>query len=302
MDDRERPLITIILLCYNQERFVAEAVQGVLSQTYRPLEIIIFDDCSPDRTAETIERVLAAQPTRSDVRFIRNGENLHSNMVVRIGLEMAKGEFIFVSHGDDIMFPQMVEEMATIWLQEDVSLITANAHFIDANSQPLNRSHRDPNQPAHDTFESLARDGTNACCFGPTIGFERAVYEKFGWVPRYLRAYDIMYPFYAYLLKGAKFINTPLLNYRLHGHNTSASLRLERASARERALLEERMYISHLAHATLMEEVLIELCQEAPDRYNPIANRILPLVNVQLAEMAKKLVRASRQAGTLAST
>ena len=295
------PLITIILLCYNQQNFVAEAVGGVLSQTYSPLEIFIFDDCSTDLTADIIERTIADYPCRHDVRFIRNPENRHSNIVVRMGLCMAKGELIFVSHGDDIMLPNMIERMARVWIAEGVSLVTANACYIDENSKPLHRTFRDPTQAADDSFETLARDGANACCFGAAIGFERAVYEKFDWVPRYLRAYDIMYPFYAYLLNGARFLNEPLLRYRVHGQNTSLSLGAEKADPLEKAKIEERIFLAHLAHAVLMEEELIRLCAEAPKRYVPVAERIMPLLTIQQAEMAKKLIRVSRQFGTLAS-
>ena len=298
---QSKPLITILLLCYNHERFAAEAVHGVLSQTYSPIEVLIFDDCSPDQTAQSIERALAEHSTQHKVQFIRNPVNMNSNVVVRKGLAMAKGEFLFVSHGDDVMLPEMIEDMANVWMSERVSLVTANAYYIDKDSKPLNRTFRDVNVPADESFETLARDGANACCFGPAIGFEREIYEKFGWVPRYLRAYDVMYPFYAYLLKGAKFINKPLLKYRVHEDNTSLSLTAEKSDARKRAMVEERIFLGHLAHATLMSEELDRLVAEEPERYMGLAERTVPLLNVQLAEMAKKLVRSSRTSGTLAS-
>jgi len=298
---QSKPLITILLLCYNHERFAAEAVRGVLSQTYSPIEVLIFDDCSPDQTAQRIGRALAEHSTQHKVQFIRNPVNMNSNAVVRKGLAMAKGEFLFVSHGDDVMLPEMIEDMANVWMSERVSLVTANAYYIDKDSKPLNRTFRDVNVPADESFETLARDGANACCFGPAIGFEREIYEKFGWVPRYLRAYDIMYPFYAYLLKGAKFINKPLLRYRVHGDNTSLSLTAEKSDGRKRAMVEERIFLGHLAHATLMSDELDRLVAEEPERYMGLAERIVPLLNFQLAEMAKKLVRASRTSGTLAS-
>ena len=177
-----------------------------------------------------------------------------------------KGGFVFVSHGDDVMLPQMVEDMAKVWIAERVSLVTANVLYIDENSNSLNRTFRDPDQPADDSFETLARDGANACCVGAAIGFERAIYEKFGWVPPYLRAYDIMYPFYAYLLNGARFVTKPLLKYRVHGKNMSLSLNAEKADIFEKSLIEERIYLGHLAHATLMEEQLDQLREEWPER------------------------------------
>ena len=97
-----------------------------------------------------------------------------------------------------------------------------------------------------------------------------------------------------------RFINKPLLKYRVHGENTSLSLIAEKADAQKRAMIEERMFLGHLAHATLMLEEIDRLVAETPEQYMPIAERIVPLLNVQLAEMAKKLVRVSRQYGTLA--
>ena len=53
-DVTERPLVTFALLAYNQERFVREAVRAAFEQTYRPLEIILSDDCSQDGTFEVL--------------------------------------------------------------------------------------------------------------------------------------------------------------------------------------------------------------------------------------------------------
>ena len=50
MSQSSRPLITFALMAYNQEQLIEEAVAGALAQTYSPLEIILSDDCSTDRT------------------------------------------------------------------------------------------------------------------------------------------------------------------------------------------------------------------------------------------------------------
>lgn len=293
------PLVTILLLCYKHESFVSDSIRGVLAQTYSPLEIIIFDDCSPDRTADIVQHTIMENSTRHEVRFIRNPENVGAAVVVRKGLEMAKGDFIIISCGDDEMLPKMAEEMARVWRSEKVSLVTANASYIDERSNSLDRTFRDPCVPADDSFETLARDGSNACCFGPAIGFERELYTTFGWPQEYLGGYDIMMPFYAYLSKGAKFISIPLLKYRVHSDNSSLSLAAEKASAQKKTLIEERMLISHIAHATLMEEEIDRLRGEEPQRYSSVAERIMPLIAIQLSEMAKKLARVSRRSGTL---
>ena len=52
---QEHPLVSVALMTYNQEKYVKESLLSVLNQTYDNLEIIISDDCSKDRTWETIE-------------------------------------------------------------------------------------------------------------------------------------------------------------------------------------------------------------------------------------------------------
>jgi glycosyltransferase involved in cell wall biosynthesis len=298
--DPENPLISVVLACYNQEEFVREAVEGVLSQTYSPLEIVIVDDCSPDRTADVIEATLAEHPKRTDVRLVRNKTNLTPAGVSQLGLSITLGEFIIIASGDDILLPEMIVEVAKAWRQGNASLVITNAAYIDENSNSLNRTFRDPNETADDSFETLARDGVNACCFGPCMSFERELYRKFGWPPTYLEAADIMFPFYANLLKGARFINKPLFRYRVHSDNTSLSLIANRESDEiEKAAVLERIFYIHLAHALFMKEELSRVSTEEPARYSEIEARISPLLSIQAHEMAKKFVKARRELGEL---
>jgi glycosyltransferase involved in cell wall biosynthesis len=290
----EALLVSVLLLTYRHEKFLAEAIQGVLSQTYSPLEIILLDDASPDATPQVIATELARHPRGSDVRVIRNPQNLGFRDNTVRGLAEARGEFVVRLAGDDIAGSELIARMVALWRAENVSLITVNAEYIDAVSQPLGRFHRDPAGPHDDSFETLARDGVNDLCFGPVIAFERALYDEFGWSPAYLQASDIMMPFYAYLAKGARFIGEPLIKYRAHGGNMSLSVAFERgAGAIDRALVEEQIQYSHLAHALLMEKELNRLQRANPKRFRDIAQRIAPLLAIQKSERTRKLV-ASR--------
>jgi glycosyltransferase involved in cell wall biosynthesis len=284
-----KPLISILMLCYNHEQFIAEAVEGVLAQTYEPLEIVIIDDCSQDGTAAII-RAKLAEDRRSRAVFVQNPRNMNPFAATRLGLEMVKGDFIVASSSDDIMLPEMVEEIAKVWIRERVSLVTANAYYIDENSKLSGRTFRDPSRRADDSFETLARDGSNACCFGAGMGFEREIYTTFGWPPEHLGTADILVPYYAYLLKGARFIEKPLLKYRVHPGNSSLSLIGEKQAETGRLLTLERGFFQHLAHALLMQQELERLGAERPDRYADMSKRIAPLLTVQIVEMAKKLV------------
>src|SRR5258706_94721 len=101
------PLISVLMLCYNHEKFVAEAVAGALDQTHSPLEIIIVDDGSSDGTAEVIGATLAKHPDSFRATFVKNPKNMGPFAATLIGLGIVRGNFIVNAAGDDIMLPEM---------------------------------------------------------------------------------------------------------------------------------------------------------------------------------------------------
>src|SRR5438874_4197485 len=290
------PLVSVVYITYKQEKFALDALRSVLAQTYPMLDIIILDDASPDGTADIIAGELAKHRDRVDVRFIRNDKNIGATATTCKGLSLTQGEFIVWFSGDDIMLPKLVEKMVRVWQDTDVSLVTANARYIDEAGQELNRFFCNPMEPYDESFETLARHCSNVVCFGAAMGFERGLYDKFGYPPDYLLAPDVMYPFYAYLSKGARFIPEPLLKYRVTGENVSMTLQYERSTNPVDKLLvwAEDRYL-HLAHALRMISELERLVQSDPARYGDIDQRIRPLLTALVHERAQQMVDARIQ-------
>ena len=75
-DTTDRPLVSFAVIAYNQERFIREAIEGAFAQTYEPLEIILSDDCSPDRTFDIMQEMAAAYDGPHKVVLNRNEPNL----------------------------------------------------------------------------------------------------------------------------------------------------------------------------------------------------------------------------------
>ena len=115
----DRPLVTFALFAYNQEQYIREAVQGAFSQTYSPLEIILSDDHSADRTFDIILEMAADYVGPHQVRVRRNEENLgiagHVNMV----MAQAAGELVVMAAGDDVSIPSRTERLLSLWLKEE---------------------------------------------------------------------------------------------------------------------------------------------------------------------------------------
>lgn len=72
----DKPLVTLDLLAYNQERFLKEGIEGVLSQTYSPLEIILSKDWSSDRTFATISELRNGYKRPEKIDSFRDSERL----------------------------------------------------------------------------------------------------------------------------------------------------------------------------------------------------------------------------------
>lgn len=118
MNGDKAAMISLCCKFYNQKRYVREALGGAFAQTYRPLEIVICDDCSSDGTWEEIESLKAGCP--GDVALIvhRNERNLGNLGNWQTCCELAHGELLVKADGDDVSCPDRVERIAAAWIAD----------------------------------------------------------------------------------------------------------------------------------------------------------------------------------------
>ena len=103
--DINKPLVSVVMATYNGERFIAEQLESILTQTYSNLEIIIVDDRSTDQSYTILESY-AAKDTR--IRLFRNEQNLGYVKNFEKGLSLAGGVYIAPSDQDDIWLPHKI--------------------------------------------------------------------------------------------------------------------------------------------------------------------------------------------------
>lgn len=116
MSATDRPLMSILLITYNQERYVRDAVRSALVQTYAPLEIVISDDGSVDGTFREIQRELETYTGPHRIILNRNPRNLGISGHLGSLWPRVAGELVFVAAGDDISVPERCEKVAEYWL------------------------------------------------------------------------------------------------------------------------------------------------------------------------------------------
>ena len=108
-----RKLVSVIIPCYNAEKYVEEAVRSIMKQTYLDLEIIVIDDCSTDGTNEILQS-LSLEDSR--IVFLKNETNLKLIKTLNLGISISKGKFIARMDADDISEPERLVEQVDFCL------------------------------------------------------------------------------------------------------------------------------------------------------------------------------------------
>lgn len=192
-----RPLISFCLVAYNQEKYIREAVEGALSQTYSPLEIILSDDCSPDRTFEIMKEMTTDYKGPHKIILNQNEKNIglvaHINTVVKL----SHGEWIVKADGDDISLENRVEVISEIIKNKNIFGITTASQLIDKHGKIRGV------QYYRETI------------FGSNSNWHRKCFTYFGDLPETLGWEDNVLFFRSLLLGGIAFSDTITVKYRM---------------------------------------------------------------------------------------
>jgi hypothetical protein len=111
----ERPLISYVIATYNQEPFIREAIEGAFAQTYQPLQIVISDDCSRDKTFEIIQQAVAAYRGPHQVQVNRNSSTLGIAGQINRLMALCRGVLVVANAGDDVSVPERTERIFQAW-------------------------------------------------------------------------------------------------------------------------------------------------------------------------------------------
>lgn len=167
---QNKPLVTVICLCYNHGAFVIEALESVLKQSHPEVQLIIADDFSTDNSVEVIQNWLKIHP---EIPFIINTENLGNTTTFNKCLKITKGEYIIDLAADDVLKPDCIsiqlkgfEESA----YENIGIVYGNAELITENGIyiadyfPTDASRKGiEKQPTGDIYINLLNGKTKLC-------------------------------------------------------------------------------------------------------------------------------------------
>ncbi|MBU1417887.1 MAG: glycosyltransferase [Proteobacteria bacterium] len=215
------PLISVIIPLYNHEKFIYEAVVSVLEQSYVNLELIIIDDGSIDNSVATVS-------TLSDSRLkLFTQQNCGAHATINRGIASAKGDYVAILNSDDLYhstrlqtFVDVITEDKTIdALFSQVEAIHENSeHYFSFSNRPkhnipLKRDHPD---------QRLAADllGINIVTTTSNLFCKKEVFNDIGLFRNYRYSHDLDFFLRLFQQKHVRFIDKPLLCYRIHATNT----------------------------------------------------------------------------------
>jgi glycosyltransferase involved in cell wall biosynthesis len=200
------PLVSVVCLCYNHERFVEEALRSVKAQTYPNIQLIVVDDRSTDGSVEVIDRTLKET---GGAEFIPHSSNLGNCRAFNRGFEKARGELIIDLSADDVLSSERVQKGIDAFQSADAStgVHFSDAELIDETGKRIGfHSDRFPHATVREGdiyVEVLQRYFIN----GPTMMMRREVFEKLGGYDETLAYED--FDFWVRSARDFKYIYTP---------------------------------------------------------------------------------------------
>jgi glycosyltransferase involved in cell wall biosynthesis len=216
-----------VIPVYNHERFVGLAIDSVLSQTVRPLEIVCIDDGSTDSSARVVEAMAAQHPT---IRFwSRSNQGAHRT--INEGIREARGRYIAILNSDDLYHPERLRRCLAV-LEEDAGMtaVATGSSFVDESDNPIRYPWYEETYAFYEKIGDLGLALVNGNFLMTTSNLvaRRAVFDEIGGFDDLRYAHDL--DFFLRLLAHGKHLTVlpeQLLTYRVHGSNTISEAPLD---------------------------------------------------------------------------
>lgn len=206
------PTVSVVITSYNQKPYLVEALESVMAQSVRPLEILVADDCSSDGSPELIQAYARRYP--GWVKPIIQKRNLGISENRNTALRQAVGDYIAVLDGDDRYLPKNLErQFQALQSFPDARCVYSNLYFIDAHGNRF-RVRDKSSQPQGDIRLSL---GLGRMGLLRSMLASRKLAEQIGFLDSRFPKHDG----YIFTLRLARhtpfaYVGEPLAEYRVH--------------------------------------------------------------------------------------
>ena len=210
-----QPLVSVIMPCYNMERFIADTIRSVTNQTFADWELLITDDTSTDGTVALIQslaendnriRLFSIHPQQTGIAPARN-----------FCIKNAKGRFLAFLDADDLWHPDKLQRQLQFMQDRHIGFSYTTYDLVDESGQPLNKTIK----TAGDLdYKAYLRNTIIGCS---TVMIDTQIVGQVT-VPDFRTSEDAA-TWLNLLRQGFKAyaINEPLTSYRIRSHSASSN-------------------------------------------------------------------------------
>jgi glycosyltransferase involved in cell wall biosynthesis len=235
----------LVLLAYNQQDFIAEAVTAALAQEGPPIEIVLSDDCSTDKTFEIMKSVVADYRGPHRVVLNRNDTNIGVVAHIRKANDMSTGDVLIAASGDDISLPGRSRRIIEAFEATNAWLVHSHAICIDLVGKEVPPTYLSADLVRGANLQKIAK--SQGLYLGATAAFDRKIFQKYGYVTNPKAYEDLVYGFRAALENGVHFIDAPLVKYRVGSGISTQHLNADAEGKRKAEIRRLRATLAVLA-------------------------------------------------------
>jgi glycosyltransferase involved in cell wall biosynthesis len=214
---------------YNGAEFIEEQLRSILGQLGEDDEVVVSDDSSTDATVSMVEKLAGADPR---IVLLKNRKFKTISLNFENALCHARGRYIFLADQDDVWLPSRVS--ATLALLETYDLVVCDCRVVDKHLNVLQDSYFRGVNAGPGFFRNLFRTSSYiGCC----MAFRREVLELALPFPEDVPMHDFWIAMLAEVRFRIGFLREPLILYRRHGANASATASRSKNSLMKKAIL-----------------------------------------------------------------
>jgi glycosyltransferase involved in cell wall biosynthesis len=217
---KDSPLISILISAYNEELYIQECIDSCLNQTYDPIEIILVNDGSTDRTSEIIN---LNYKNNHKIQIIELENNRGKVNGFNLAFAASQGKYLAIMGADDICYPRRIE-ISLKHLSDQYGLVCSDLDKINSSGKIIEKN------IVHNQHGSLDLEHFSTKnliekpkVFGGTLFFTRQLADRLFPLDIHLSHEDWYIPIKASLYTKIGYIDEPLIAYRMHSNNASSN-------------------------------------------------------------------------------
>lgn len=216
--------IAALLFCFNQERFIDEALDGIRLQTRQADEVIIADDGSADSTPQRIKDYVARHGLQH-WKLLLSPVNRGINANLQGGLDAVTADIIVPMAGDDVSLPNRCAEAERVFKEQPDRMVIATSGWVIDEVGNVIRESNHVERVVDDVGLAIRRGNPLITPVGQS--WRRRLFEIYGRLPLDVPNEDDQITFWGLLENGVYCSPVKTYKYRIHNHSASSWLRIK---------------------------------------------------------------------------